>query len=80
MNQETAHNHAIVVPSQVPHQPANNSNSNGKKEDYLVEIPQEENVKTVNVSIWRNKPMIAAIALYCVWGLHDMAYSEVYKF
>ena len=72
--------HAIVVPSQVLHQPANNSNSNGKREDYLVEISQEDNVKTANASIWRNRPVIAAISLYCVWGLHDMAYSEVYKF
>ena len=58
----------------------NKSNSNGGKEEYLVEISQEDNVKTANVAIWRNRPMIAAISLYCIWGLHDMAYSEVYNF
>ncbi|MCO5608608.1 hypothetical protein L7F22_062821 [Adiantum nelumboides] len=29
--------------------------------------------------IWRNWGMIAAIAVYCLWGLHDMAYSEIFS-
>lgn len=29
--------------------------------------------------LWQNWGMIAAVAAYCFWGLHDMAYSEIFS-
>ena len=28
-------------------------------------------------SLWQSKPLLAAISLYCIFALHDMAYTEV---
>ena len=28
-------------------------------------------------SLLFNKPLMASITLYCIWSLHDMAYTEV---
>ncbi|KAH7277272.1 hypothetical protein KP509_39G043400 [Ceratopteris richardii] len=29
--------------------------------------------------LWKNWGMIAAVAAYCLWGLHDMSYSEIFS-
>ncbi|KAH7428622.1 hypothetical protein KP509_09G008900 [Ceratopteris richardii] len=29
--------------------------------------------------IWKNWGMIAAVSVYCIWGLHDMGYSEIFS-
>ncbi|XP_024398714.1 protein ZINC INDUCED FACILITATOR-LIKE 1 isoform X2 [Physcomitrium patens] len=30
-------------------------------------------------SLWTSKPLMASIALYCIWSLHDMAFSEIFS-
>ncbi|KAI5077286.1 hypothetical protein GOP47_0007110 [Adiantum capillus-veneris] len=43
------------------------SNSSGKEK------------QTFDKSLWRNWGMVAAISVYSLWGLHDMAYSEIFS-
>lgn len=31
-------------------------------------------------SLFSNKLLMGSIALYCIWSLHDMAYTEVCNF
>ncbi|MCL7035454.1 hypothetical protein MKW94_030729 [Papaver nudicaule] len=46
------------------------------------EIMQESSTKTVldsKESLWKNWPLISSVIVYCVFSLHDMAYSEIFS-
>ena len=37
----------------------------------------EESGPIAKKSLWRNWPLMSSIIVYCVFSLHDMAYTEV---
>lgn len=37
----------------------------------------EQKKKVTTWSLLRNWPLMASINVYCLWSLHDMAYTEV---
>jgi hypothetical protein len=63
----------IVIPAKLYQE----NEKNSSKEEHIVDVSEENNASAANTPLWRNWAMIAAISLYCIWGLHDMAYSEV---
>eukprot|EP00250_Pteridium_aquilinum_P005324 c15435_g1_i1 orf=288-1796(-) len=64
---ESLHNHPIG--------PDKDVKSNGDS------VPSETKDETTKAEkpLWKNWGMIAACAAYCFWGLHDMAYSEIFS-
>ena len=81
VQQESVHNHVIMETFQgdVTHDQRNNSDSAIKEEGHVIGITRD-NAQVKKVPLWKNQAMMAAIFVYCLWGLHDMAYSEVYNF
>lgn len=55
-----------------------NANSNQEGKDHNVVMLNGEN-STVKKRFWKNWGMMASISLYFIWGLHDMAYSEIFS-
>lgn len=48
----------------------------GKMETSLVEVSKSQ-LQAEKKPLWGNLGMLAAMYVFCVWGLHSMAYSEV---
>ncbi|CAK9143042.1 unnamed protein product [Ilex paraguariensis] len=43
------------------------------------EITQEEKPSTSKENLYRNWPLMSSIIVYCVFSLHDMAYTEIFS-
>lgn len=51
---------------------------NVEEKEKLKSTPEEKKSDPKkNKSLWSSKPLMGSIAVYCIWSLHDMAYSEV---
>lgn len=75
--QETLHNHPINLI--LSDEKNIDGQSNDVENDKVIESldgPMRATAKTKR-SLWRNREMIAAVFVYCLWALHSMAYSEV---
>lgn len=64
---ESLHNHEKDVESKGDGTPSD-TKTETKDETTQTETP-----------LWKNWGMIAAVAAYCFWGLHDMAFSEIFS-
>ena len=75
--QETLHNHPrhVKVLDEKIVDGKSSDVENGKElEDFDGSKLATEKAKR---PLWRNREMIAAVCVYCLWALHSMAYSEV---
>ena len=72
------HNHVIIETFQgdITRDQTNDSDNAITEESHVIGITRD-NGQVKKVPLWKNKAMVAAIFVYCLWGLHDMAYSEV---
>lgn len=55
------------------------SNGDIGKQDKNYDIEKVNSLKVARKPLWRNWGMVASISVYCIWGLHDMAYSEIFS-
>jgi MFS family permease len=56
--------------------------SSDEEENKLTASSEEEsdsNYTNKNKSLWTSRPLMGSITLYCVWSLHDMAYTEIFS-
>lgn len=40
---------------------------------------ERNKTKSTKKSLWKNWGLVSAISLYCIWSLHDMAYTEIFS-
>lgn len=75
---ESLHNHKGFP--KFSHEKPGESNGIETKEgkDYVIAVSKEE-AQPVKKPLWKNWGMVASISVYCIWGLHDMAYSEIFS-
>lgn len=53
---------------------------NVEEKEKLKSTPEEKKSDPKkNKSLWSSKPLMGSIAVYCIWSLHDMAYSEIFS-
>lgn len=72
---ESLHNHPIGPIDDVKAEKDVESKGDGTPSDTKTETKGDSTEKP----LWKNWGMIAAVAAYCFWGLHDMAYSEIFS-
>ncbi|KAK4739009.1 hypothetical protein R3W88_002706 [Solanum pinnatisectum] len=65
---ETLHNHDSRMPPQSSYKALEAASDT-----------KEGNESTPTKSLFKNWPLMSAIILYCVFALHDMAYSEIFS-
>lgn len=81
---ETLHKHPTALKTNLEKKASKDleNRSNGDKtdnpEDDAVEARKVETT-VLKSPLWKNWAMVAAISVYCLWGLHDMAYSEIFS-
>ncbi|KAH7284010.1 hypothetical protein KP509_34G035500 [Ceratopteris richardii] len=73
---ESLHNHPTGNPTDKLEKDVE-GNTDGSASDPKTETKTTESKK--EKSLWKNWGMIAAVIAYCFWGLHDMAYSEIFS-
>ncbi|KAF3664111.1 putative protein ZINC INDUCED FACILITATOR-LIKE 1-like isoform X2 [Capsicum annuum] len=66
--QETLHNHDSRMPPQSSYKALEAASDT-----------KEGNESTPKQSLHKNWPLISAIIIYCIFSLHDMAYSEIFS-
>lgn len=80
---ESLHNHGGVSnfsegkPEEISVRKNNGSDASNDNNHAIV-VAKEE-AEPERKSLWRNWGMISSISVYCIWGLHDMAYSEIFS-
>eukprot|EP00494_Astrolonche_serrata_P021201 UN21437 len=40
----------------------------------------QESTESPKKSLWKNWPLMSSIITYCVFSLHDTAYSEIFPY
>lgn len=73
------HNHVILEPlnrKEPDHGETNKSSNSMEPKDHVVDIIKD-NGQVTKAPLWKNRALVSTISVYCIWGLHDMAYSEV---
>ncbi|KAI5077227.1 hypothetical protein GOP47_0007051 [Adiantum capillus-veneris] len=78
---ETIHTHKGVSNSSAKRKQISNKKSNSveEKKDGDSDIVELSGFHEAKRPLWRNWGMVAAISIYSLWGLHDMAYSEIFS-
>jgi hypothetical protein len=77
--QESVHNHVILEPlnrKALDHSETNKNSNSMEAKDHVVDITKD-NGRATKAPLWKNRALVSTISVYCIWGLHDMAYSEV---
>ncbi|KAG5150129.1 hypothetical protein JHK82_017010 [Glycine max] len=59
--------------------PETNHNHNPEALEIRSRAPDKDKVVQNNESVFRNWPLMSSIIVYCVFSLHDNAYSEVFS-
>ncbi|MCO5610915.1 hypothetical protein L7F22_065159 [Adiantum nelumboides] len=73
---ESLHNHPITAKTSAEVVKNDERNGDGTPAN---KVETQDDTSTKERPLWKNWGMIAAVVAYCFWGLHDMAYSEIFS-